>query len=450
MVRRLNNKGFSLVEIIIAVAVFAILVYPISTAIVTAAKTRSTSTKKQYAVEEAEEIMENFKTADLSGDVNLPDDNGTTGYAFTKGASTTQSLKLPDGTSTEYTTTTYTCNDISLGTKYEKYNCEVEVNDAAYQVLKSGYVLEELDDGSGNAVYKTEGSSYVKTNMSSSGTVRNLDSKQSAIITGATYTGAGSTVTENNLDNQAYQYFKDAKLDVLKDYDVQYNQYLAGAAIFDRDSFDKNTTIKISKLGSKYTIECIVTYTDHTQLGVIKSAYEASGNNVYKPTTAYGEGIVYQQEFDGEIPPIYLLYAPAIYNGSYCENDYITVDNSGISEEAKIYLFETTADLDSKYKDVICEQFGISSLSEITYSSATSTRAMSDVNVVLKLAAGADDSLLSIFSNFDVQKTSDTPASDYDVMDTTKDESGDVYMYAITVTVEGSKGTTTITGTRGK
>jgi hypothetical protein len=75
---------------------------------------------------------------------------------------------------------------------------------------------------------------------------------------------------------------------------------------------------------------------------------------------------------------------------------------------------------------------------------------MSDVNVVLKLAAGADDSLLSIFSNFDVQKTSDTPASDYDVMDTTKDESGDVYMYAITVTVEGSKGTTTITGTRGK
>jgi hypothetical protein len=288
--------------------------------------------------------------------------------------------------------------------------------------------------------------------MTSSGTVRNLDSNQSAIITGATYTGSGSTVTENNLDNQAYQYFKDAKLDVLKDYDVQYNQYLAGAAIFDRDSFDKNTTIKISKLGSKYTIECIVTYTDNTQLGVIKSAYEASGTNVYKPTTAYGEGIVYQQEFDGELPPIYLLYAPAIYNGSYCENDYITVDNSGISDEAKIYLFETTADIDSKYKDVICDQFGISSLSEITYSSATSTRAMSDVNVMLKLAAGSDDSLLSIFSNFKVHGTGDTPASDYDVMDTTQDESGDVYMYTITVTVEG-KGTndkTTVTGTRGK
>ena len=57
-----NNKGFSLVELIIAAAVFAILVYPITNALIAATKTTSTSTKKQYAVEKAEEIMENFKT----------------------------------------------------------------------------------------------------------------------------------------------------------------------------------------------------------------------------------------------------------------------------------------------------------------------------------------------------------------------------------------------------
>ena len=55
-----NNKGFSLVELIIAAAVFAILVYPITNALIAATKTTSTSTKKQYAVEKAEEIMENF------------------------------------------------------------------------------------------------------------------------------------------------------------------------------------------------------------------------------------------------------------------------------------------------------------------------------------------------------------------------------------------------------
>ena len=49
-----NNKGFSLVELIIAAAVFAILVYPITNALIAATKTTTTSTKKQYAVEKAE------------------------------------------------------------------------------------------------------------------------------------------------------------------------------------------------------------------------------------------------------------------------------------------------------------------------------------------------------------------------------------------------------------
>lgn len=46
-----NNKGFSLVEIIIAAAIFAILIYPITNALITATKTGTKSTKKQYAVE---------------------------------------------------------------------------------------------------------------------------------------------------------------------------------------------------------------------------------------------------------------------------------------------------------------------------------------------------------------------------------------------------------------
>ena len=94
-----NNKGFSLVELIIAAAVFAILVYPITNALIAATKTTSTSTKKQYAVEKAEEIMENFKTADLGDKVALPDDNGTKTYTFNKGTSTKESISLPNSNS---------------------------------------------------------------------------------------------------------------------------------------------------------------------------------------------------------------------------------------------------------------------------------------------------------------------------------------------------------------
>ena len=170
-----NNEGFSLVELIIAAAVFAILVYPITNALIAATKTTSTSTKKQYAVEKAEEIMENFKTADLGDKVALPDDNGTKTYTFNKGTSTKESISLPNSKTASYTDTQYTCNDISIGNNYEKYTCTVDVNDAAYQVLKNGYVLTGLEGG---ATFKNDGGTVVNTNITESGTIRNLDSKQ--------------------------------------------------------------------------------------------------------------------------------------------------------------------------------------------------------------------------------------------------------------------------------
>mgnify|MGYP000756110123 FL=1 len=436
-----NNKGFSLVEIIIAAAIFAILIYPITNALITATKTGTKSTKKQYAVEKAEEIMESFKTADLSGNVNIPDGNGTKTYSFTKGTPSGKSITLPNSKMAEYSDTTYTCNDVSIGKAYETYTCQVDVNDAAYQVLKNGYVLTGLEGG---ATFKSDGSGAVKTNVTESGTIRNLDSKQSAIIIGATY---NVTATGSNLDNLAYQYFLDAKLDVLRKYDVQYNHYLSGGGTFDEDHFQKNTKIKISKLGSTYTVECSVEYTDYTTVSVIRSQYESSGKNVYKPTTLYGDGIVYKQEFTNGLPPVYLLYVPAIYNGSYCTTDTITVDNSGISEKADVYVFETTAELSDTYKKIIREQFNVTNVDDLTYTNAGKNTKMSDVKVRLKLAAGAKTSDLNVYANFDF----DNANSDYPVARLTEDQSDSVYMYDITVTLTDSEGNkTTVTGTRGK
>ena len=291
---------------------------------------------------------------------------------------------------------------------------------------------------------KSDESGAIQTNATESGTIRNLDSKQSAIIIGATYNVAA---TGSNLDNLAYQYFLDAKLDVLRKYDVQYNHYLSGGGTFDEDHFQKNTKIKISKLGSTYTVECYVEYTDYTTVSVIRSQYESSGKNVYKPTTLYGDGIVYKQEFTNGLPPVYLLYVPAIYNGSYCTTDTITVDNSGISEKADVYVFETTAELSDTYKKIIREQFNVANVDDLTYTNAGKNTKMSDVKVRLKLAAGAKSSDLNVYANFDF----DNVNSDYPVARLTEDQSDSVYMYDITVTLTDSKGNkTTVTGTRGK
>lgn len=447
---RSNNKGFSLVEVIIAAAVFAILIYPITTALVSSTKTGTKSTKKQYAVEKAEEIMENFKTAELGGDVHLPDDNGTDEYSFTKGATTQSTITLPNSKVISYNKTTYTCSDISIGKQFEKYqSCTVEVNDAAYQVMKNGYVLTNLEGGE---TFKKDSSNVVlETGITESGTIRNLDSKQSAIIAGATY---NTTAAQNNIDNLAFKYFTGAKSNILRNYPVLDNQYIAGNDLFKDDTFSKNTTIKVTKLGDNYTVKCIVSYTDHTDVAPIKTEYENSGTNIFKPATTFSEeGVVFEQTFtvdtaSGEkLPPIYLLYVPAICGDSYTPTDTITVDNSAVSDlDIKVYVFETTAELSSTYKKVIKEQFG-RDVSTLTYTNNASNIKLSDVKVRLKLSSGSTDSNLKVYSNFDF----DNAGSDMTVERTTADESGDVYMYDIKVTLTDSEGNkTVVTGTRGR
>lgn len=459
-----NNKGFSLVEIIIAAAVFAILVYPITRALMMSVNTGTQSTKKQYAVEKAEEIMENFKAAELGSSVSVADvDKDGVRYTFAGSWSNPKpKLTLPDGKEIEYTKVSYDCNDsISLGTSFEKYNCTVELNDAAYQAMKNGYVLTKFDDTTTPATveFKQDSSgNTVKTGISASGTARNLDSKQAAIIATATYTGRDSLVAENNLDNDAYQHFVNEKAKVLSAYDVWYSQYLSGSDFFSDDYFSKNTIIEVSKLGNKYTVKCKVEYKDTTKLSIIKDSYEnVKKTNVYIPSSTYGDGVVFQQEFEDELPPIYLLYAPAICNGAYCPVDTITIDNkiTDADDKVKIYLLQTVSDINNnnsdiakKYRQIICEQLGINSLKDITYSSSKTITGAKDISIRTNLATGSTTSNLKVFANFSI----DSSKSGYtDVKSTDEDESDEIYMYDIKVTLTDSKNNkTVVTGTRGK
>ena len=123
------------------------------------------------------------------------------------------------------------------------------------------------------------------------------------------------------------------------------------------------------------------------------------------------------------------------------------MDNSGISEDAKVYVFETTAELGDTYKKIIREQFNVSNVDDLTYTNADKNTKMSDVKVRLKLAAGAKATNLNVYANFDF----DNENSDYAVERLSEDQSDSVYMYDITVTLTDSEGNkTTVTGTRGK
>lgn len=438
-----NNKGFSLVEIIVAIAIFLILIVPITTQLIQSVKINKTSTKKQYAIEKAEAIMENFKVCTFASTIQIPDGDSSGDYTFTLDHTTPESITLPNGETATYNIDTYICNGLSLAENYEKYDCEVTVSGKSYAVSAAGYVWDEANND-----FKKDGSGNYITTTSATGTIRNLDNNQFAIITGATYTGANSSVEGNNLDNKAYQYFKDEKLDILQGYNVFYSQYLAGTDYFKDDTFEKYTTIKVSYTGSKYLVQCIVEYVDQPVLTFLNSDYVATGRNRYKPETTYADGVVYQQEFD-VLPPIYLLYMPAIYNGQYCKTDYIQVDTSGLaaSDEAKIYIFESVADVDSDYKSIICDYFGVNDLDDLVYSNPDDKISQSSVKVRVNLAGGSTNDNFDVYTNFTVDQAN----SDIPVKSTSEDDNNDVYLYDIHVTLTDSEGNKTeISGTRGK
>lgn len=466
-----NNKGFSLIEVIIAVAVFAILIVPLTSQLISAVNINKKSTKKQYAIDKAEQIMESFKTADISSSaISIPDGNSTGSYNFTCTSETTKTTdnEIAGIKKVNYTVKTYTCNDISIGGNYAKYGCTVTVSDLAQQVAALGYIW---DPETGDAKVDENGD-YVKI-TSSVGTVRTLDNKQVAIIAGATYTGDVGTADGNNLDNQASAYFKDQKTELLKSHTVQYNQMLSsdGDEFWKNDEFSKTTTIKVSKTANnKYRVQCIVKYVDKTTIGVIKSEYENNTNNVYKPASANGEGVVYQNDYD-KLPPIYLLYVPATSNGIYVNRDYVNIDTNALDadEKAKIYIFQTVADIDDKYAEIINEalQGGDSSktLDDLIYVNNQHKVSPSSVKVRVNFADStgtlkkpADEAKINtlagktkVYANFTVDK----PNSTVSVMGTKDDTADDVYMYDLTVLMEekdsNDKTTdkTTISGTRG-
>jgi hypothetical protein len=397
--------------------------------------------------------MEYFKSADISGtSVTIPDgktvSTGTSTYLFANTATTAKTASTGIG-DVSYTEKTYSCSDISLGEKYETYSCEVTVSDIASAVSKKGYIW---DSEAGDVRYDSATGNPI-TITGAVGTTRNLDNDQSAIIRTATYLGKNSGVTGNSLDNQAYTEFISRKADVLKNYTVYYNQYLAGAAYFANDYFEKTTTIKVSNVtGGGYKVECIVRYDDKTQLGIIKSAYESSGDSVYMPDTTDGTGVVFSKEYD-ELPSIYLMYTPAVYNGAYCGSDYIKVDTTGLTLPAgakfDIYLFESATTLDDSSASIINNQLGKaadSDLSDLVFSSTKDTLTNKGVKVSVNLAGGSASGF-NTYSNFDV----DEENSDIAVENLSAADGASAGIYDISVTLTDSiNNKSTIRGTRGK
>lgn len=98
--RQLNNQGFSLLEVLIAIIILCIVSIPLLRAFVTAAKTNARSKITLKATSVAEDLMEDFKNRsleELEAKYGAVYDETTGIYTFQVTDQTKFSQKLPDG-----------------------------------------------------------------------------------------------------------------------------------------------------------------------------------------------------------------------------------------------------------------------------------------------------------------------------------------------------------------
>ena len=121
---RKSNKGVSIVEILIALAVFIILLVPIVSSVITGMKTTTSAKELQYRNEYVRNLMENVKEVPLSV---LDTPALAEKYFKDMGAKDVSVSKITDGY--KVTGKTY------IGTENTEYAFQIEIDGSAYDTV---------------------------------------------------------------------------------------------------------------------------------------------------------------------------------------------------------------------------------------------------------------------------------------------------------------------------
>ena len=138
--RQLNNEGFSLVELLIAIVILSIIVVPLLHSFVTSARTNAKSRSTMHATAIAEDVMEMFEAHSLEEMSDIY--TGASPAGFTNTA-------VKDDTTGIWT---YTIRDDS--TTSGTYDVVVKVDPTAYSAVNSVAQVDISNlAGNLNAVY---------------------------------------------------------------------------------------------------------------------------------------------------------------------------------------------------------------------------------------------------------------------------------------------------------
>lgn len=385
-----NNKGFSIAELIVAIAIMTLLLTPILEQLSATLSTNRRAKEQQYAVENAEYVLQYVQSSSLDklGDETVNDDvycvsktisNGEDG-SNEKHSCNILVLDVDGGTALpeqtiEYSTYEYELNDVELGSRNTVYKRKVVLDDISNRVKTLSYEASEDLDGDGkNDVYRYEivynaktaidgfrltsegsmvkygddgyitdivcrkvlGNSSADPNNLNMGNMHNFDYKQMALINGYT----------TDYDEQAANDFYTETMEILKNSDIKadrerWENVIAGTIQLDSrlymSGMRKLTTISLTdnEAENYYEVRVSVVYENTIQSKFIQKSYD----------DIYVQRFEYEDDTTKIPPEIYFEYQPfstekvrttAEQYINYAKNEYILIDNS--VKDAKIYL----------------------------------------------------------------------------------------------------------------
>ena len=316
MMRRVN-KGVSMPEVLIALAILMIMMIPFVSSLATGVKTVNGTKETQVRDEYAQNLLENIKEMPINvlsgGTTSYFEDRGSTDVTITP---TTSSISYSnwDGTTINCPYETYTIfGKTYFGTEHTKYSYLIEVSNKDYaEAQKAGKNADP--------------------NNRTSAMVENLDQSKVALI----------SATMSNYDTAAYDAMLAKKMAELRKYYEANNLTFDPATEISKFNGDLGRReIEIAVKGnatSGYDVICTLRYRDGCSLQSSVSG-KTIGNVVGKL-----EYVPYTKHFK-TLPNIYLMYNMGVYNNQYMV-DYITYNLSGLSDEGKdvnIFVMETAA-----------------------------------------------------------------------------------------------------------
>lgn len=345
-----DNKGVSLIEILIAVVIFAICVTPIINQLTVGLRINKKAEDQQAATDYAKSIAETVKQMELQSvysDDDLDelalsldmDSISGSGSFYSVTADGSAGTVIPSGSNLVSSGGTYS----SVTAMYQQINAANKVSGATPEGLVRQYVITgtaTIDDRDYDVEINMDTLPYVLSALNSTtqsdlnavnvGNLSSLDASTTAIITNASNYDAPVSVSFFNAVISALESTGDPDDEAFAIQLKNGNQVIRGRAT-------KTITITIDEVtsdpnGYKYQVTSKLIYSNPdliTNYGVAADAatieYEVH-NQLYKT-----------------LPDIYFMYNQFLYNKVYGD-DVIKIDNNVAGVSPKVYIVRTAED----------------------------------------------------------------------------------------------------------